>query len=229
VPVGVFLCEHFLSNAFATNGPQAYAEQVKFLTGLPFVSLLEIVGIYIPLAYHALYGIYIWYRGEGNVGEYSWTGNWLYTAQRWTGMIAFVYMGYHTYTMRFSGVHLLNGGYNFAYGKVHNELLAPWVVAFYALGIVAASWHFAYGLFLFVAKWGLVTGERARRRLGYLCLAIGLAFVGVGALTLKAFVSPNPNWEWAEPGAAAVGPGGHGSPATPLPLQGSPKAALETR
>jgi succinate dehydrogenase / fumarate reductase cytochrome b subunit len=54
VPIGVFLIEHFFSNAFATNGWAAYAEQVKFLTGLPFVPVLEIVGIYAPLAFHSL-------------------------------------------------------------------------------------------------------------------------------------------------------------------------------
>src|SRR3954468_7030950 len=60
VPVGAFLVEHFVSNAFATNGPHAYAEQVKFLTGLPFAVVLEWVGIYIPLLYHAIYGFYVW-------------------------------------------------------------------------------------------------------------------------------------------------------------------------
>lgn len=35
VPIGAFLVEHFMSNAFATNGPIAYDDQVKFLTGLP--------------------------------------------------------------------------------------------------------------------------------------------------------------------------------------------------
>ena len=69
VPVGAFLVEHFISNAFATNGPQAYGNQVRFLTSLPFTHLLEIFGIYIPLLYHALYGFYIWYRGESNVGD----------------------------------------------------------------------------------------------------------------------------------------------------------------
>src|SRR5258707_1834827 len=64
IPVGAFLLEHFISNAFATNGPKAYADQVKFLTGLPFVPILETVGIYIPLLYHALYGFYIWFRVE---------------------------------------------------------------------------------------------------------------------------------------------------------------------
>ena len=103
IPVGAFLLEHFISNAFATNGPKAYADQVKFLTGLPFVPVLETVGIYIPLLYHALYGFYIWFRGESNVSDYPWAGNFMYAAQRWTGAIAFVYIIWHTYTMRFHG------------------------------------------------------------------------------------------------------------------------------
>ena len=63
-PIGAFLVEHFVSNAFATNGLNAYNEEVRFLTGLPFVFFLELFFIYIPIAYHALYGFYIWYQGE---------------------------------------------------------------------------------------------------------------------------------------------------------------------
>ena len=80
VPVGLFLLEHFLSNSEAINGVAAYNAQVKFLTGLPFRLGLEIFGIFIPLAFHALYGVYIWWRGENNVIDYPWTGNWFYTA-----------------------------------------------------------------------------------------------------------------------------------------------------
>jgi len=203
VPIGAFLVEHFISNAFATNGPQAYGEQVKFLTGLPFTFLLELCFIYIPLAYHALYGIYIWYRGESNVSDYPWTGNWLYTSQRWTGIIALLYMGYHTYTMRFTGVHLFHGGYIYAYGKVHDELMTPWIVAFYAIGIIAASWHFAYGIWLFAAKWGITVGKEARRRFGYVCVLIAAAFILTGVISLIAFVSPNRDWHWDRPGSHA--------------------------
>ena len=80
VPVGLFLLEHFLSNAEATNGVAAYNAQVKFLTGLPFRLGLEVFGIFIPLAFHALYGMYIWWRGENNVVDYPWAGNWFCTA-----------------------------------------------------------------------------------------------------------------------------------------------------
>ncbi|MBV9180191.1 MAG: succinate dehydrogenase, partial [Acidobacteria bacterium] len=41
VPIGVFLIEHFVSNAFATKGPGAYTKQVEFLTSFPFVVGLE--------------------------------------------------------------------------------------------------------------------------------------------------------------------------------------------
>ncbi len=195
VPVGAFLVEHFVSNAFATNGPHAYAEQVKFLTGLPFAEVLEWVGIYIPLLYHAIYGFYIWFRGEGNVSEYPWTGNWMYTAQRWTGLIAFVYIGWHVYTMRVLGPHLFgttNGipGYFLAFGKVQGEVAATWALLFYAVGIIAASWHFAYGIWLFCAKWGITVGEQARKKLGYVCVAIALVFMFTGFATLFAFRAP---------------------------------------
>ena len=194
VPVGAFLVEHFVSNAFATNGPQAYGDQVKFLTGLPFTIWLEVFGIYIPLLYHALYGVYIWWRGESNVKDYPWAGNWMFTAQRYTGIIAFIYIAVHTYEMRFTGVHLFGGGYIYAFGKVRAELMATGNQLFYAAGIIAASWHFAYGLWLFAAKWGLTVGEKARRKFGYVCLAIALGFIGVGLMTMNAFIHPHSDW-----------------------------------
>lgn len=186
IPIGVFLLEHFISNAFATNGPRAYGDQVKFLTGLPFVLVLEIVGIYIPLLFHSLYGFYIWFNGKSNVSEYPWAGNFMYAAQRWTGGIAFVYMGWHTYTMRFTGTHLLTHP-TMAFDKVAAELQHPWAVAFYVIGITAASWHFAYGLYLFCAKWGITVSDRSRKAMGWVSAAIAVTLIVVGLVTLRAF------------------------------------------
>jgi len=55
------------------------------------------------------------------------------------------------------------------------------------VGIVAASWHFAYGLWLFAAKWGITTGDNARRRWGYMCVIIALGFIAVGLATMRSF------------------------------------------
>ncbi len=191
VPIGAFLCEHFFSNAFAVNGPNAYNENVRFLTGLPFVFFLELFFIWIPIAFHGLYGIYIWWRGESNVTDYPWVGNWMYTAQRWTGIVAFVSMGWHVWSMRFSGVHIITNSAA-AFSKVWYEFQQPWAVAFYFVGIIAASCHFAYGIWLFCAKWGIFTGGQARRRFGYVCVLIAVVFIVVGSATMAAFLSHGP-------------------------------------
>lgn len=187
IPVGAFLIEHFISNAFATNGPAAYTKQVELVSSFPFVVGLELFGIWLPILYHALYGFYIWYRGQSNISDYPWAGNFMFTAQRWTGAIAFIYMVWHTWHLRFTGVHLLSHP-AVAFGKVQLEFQHPWAVAFYAVGIFCASWHFAYGIWLFAAKWGITTGDVARRRFGYVCFAIGLAFILVGAATMYSFL-----------------------------------------
>jgi succinate dehydrogenase / fumarate reductase, cytochrome b subunit len=188
VPIGAFLLEHFISNAEAFKGPIAYGKQVEFLNSLPGVFLLELFFIWIPILYHGLYGIYIWYRGDSNLMEYPWSGNWLYAAQRWTGIIAFIYIGQHTYSLRFTGVHLATDPMQ-SFAKVQDQFQNPWMIAFYAVGIIAASWHFSYGLWLFAAKWGITTGERARRRFGYVCLALALGLVSIGAASMYGFLS----------------------------------------
>jgi len=187
IPIGAFLVEHIVSNFETINGPLAYAQQVKFLNSLPLVRVLEWGFIFIPLAFHALYGVFIAVRGRSNVNIYPWAGNWMYSSQRWTGAIAFAYMVWHTWHLRFSGVHLLAHP-NAAFGKVQGEFQHPWAVAFYVVGIVCASWHFAYGLWLFAAKWGITTGDKARRRFAYVCFAIAALFIVVGMVTVRSFL-----------------------------------------
>jgi succinate dehydrogenase / fumarate reductase cytochrome b subunit len=189
VPVGAFLFEHILisnSTAIGQNGPMAYARQVSFLANLPLVLLLELFGIWIPIGYHALYGCYIWYRGEGNTGSYPWTGNWMYTAQRWTGGIAFAYILWHVTTMRFLGVDL-HMDPSSSFGKVQLEVFQTPYFLLYVIGLVAASWHFAYGIWLFAAKWGIVTGDKAQKRLLRLCLGFFLVLTAAGLASLTSF------------------------------------------
>jgi succinate dehydrogenase / fumarate reductase, cytochrome b subunit len=202
IPVGAFLFEHILvSNATAISGPDAYAKQVAFLAGLPLVFFLELFGIWLPIAYHALYGFYIWYRGDGNTVAYPWTGNWMYTLQRWTGGIAFIYIVWHTWTMRFTGVDLHANPYA-SFGKVQAEVFQTPLFLFYVVGLVAASWHFAYGIWLFSAKWGIVTGEKAQKRFLVLCLLFFCVLTGAGLASLTSFRSlPQ---QLIEPGTAAT-------------------------
>src|SRR6201987_3169049 len=128
VPIGAFLVEHIISNYEIVNGPLAYAKQVLFLNSLPLVRVLEWVFIFIPLAYHALYGLFIALRGRSNVNVYPWAGNWMYLSQRITGIIAFLYIIQHVWRQRFSGVSLPEHP-GAAFHKVQVELSNPWMLA----------------------------------------------------------------------------------------------------
>ena len=187
VPIGAFLLEHLVSNFEAIHGPKAYGDQVLFLNSLPLVRVLEWTFIFIPILYHAVYGVYIWLRGKSNVVYYPWAGNWMYLAQRYTGLIAFAYIVQHVLRQRFMGVSLPENPY-YAFAKVQHELSNPIMVAVYVIAMIAVCWHFAYGVWLFAAKWGITPGNVARRRFGYVCAVLGILLAAMGIASIYAFI-----------------------------------------
>ena len=189
IPIGAFLVEHLLSNFEALKGPAAYAAQVKFLNSLPLVRVLECVFIFLPLLYHGLYGVYIWVRGKSNIVYYPWAGNWMYIAQRYTGLIALIYIIQHVIRQRFTGADLPNHP-GMAFAKVQHELSNPIMLAVYVIAMIAICWHFAYGIWLFAAKWGITPGEVARKRFGYACFAVGVLLCAIGIASIWAFIEP---------------------------------------
>jgi len=215
IPIGAFLLEHLLSNFEALKGPMAYGLQVRFLNSLPIVRVLEWVFIFLPILYHGAYGFWIWLRGKENVVYYPWAGNWLYVAQRYTGLIALAYIIQHVARQRFMGVDLPNHPAA-AFWKVQHELANPWMVAVYAIAMIAICFHFAYGVWLFAAKWGITPGERARRRFGWVCVVAGVLLAAMGIASIWAFIGPkyanapeNPALSYQVPGFR-----GHGSSLT---------------
>jgi succinate dehydrogenase / fumarate reductase cytochrome b subunit len=151
--------------------------------------MLEWVFIFLPILYHGIYGVYIWLRGKSNIVYYPWAGNWMYIAQRYTGLIAFAYIFQHVLRQRFMGISLPeNPGASFA--KVQHELANPWMLAVYVIAMIAVCWHFAYGVWLFCAKWGITSGVTARRRFAYICLVLGVLLAGMGIASIWAFVGP---------------------------------------
>jgi succinate dehydrogenase / fumarate reductase cytochrome b subunit len=189
IPIGAFLLEHLLSNFEALKGPLAYGQQVKLLNSLPQVRALEWIFIFLPLLYHGLYGFYIWLRGKANVVYYPWAGNWLYVTQRYTGLIALVYIAQHVWRQRFSGVMLPENPY-YAFHKVQIELANPVMLVIYAVAMIAVCFHFAYGVWLFAAKWGITSGEKSRRRFGAVCVAGGVLLCVMGLASIWAFIGP---------------------------------------
>ena len=193
IPIGAFLVEHIVSNFETWNGPLAYAKQVVFLNSLPLVRILEWGLIFIPLAFHAGFTA----SGSASAAAPTSTStpgpaNWMYITQRVTGLIAFAYIIQHVIRQRFLGVQLPEHP-GAAFAKVQHELSNPWMLAIYVIAMIATTWHFAYGIWLFSVKWGITPGDRARKRMGYVCGAIGSALCVMGLISIYAVVWKYPN------------------------------------
>ncbi len=188
-PIGVFLCEHVFTNSLAFfYGPERYNQAVLFLQNLPFVLFLEVFFIGLPILIHAVLGIYIWWRGESNPREYGYLRNWLYFLQRWTGIVALIFIIVHVYGMRIAWTFLPDVDHvDFAY--VSQNLSSLPMGIFYTIGVACSAFHFANGIWNFLIKWGITIGESSQRAMLYVCFLIGLiTFCGFMA-SLLAFVA----------------------------------------
>ena len=85
--------------------------------------------------------------------------------------------------MRFTGVDLHDNPMA-SFGKVQAEVHNPWLFAFYVVGLVAASWHFAYGIWLFCRE----VGHRFRRQ-GAAAAVCGSALAFFMVLSVVGFAS----------------------------------------
>ena len=174
IPVGAFLAEHFWSNSAALVSAQKYNQTSEELQTIPYRLFVEWAFIFLPILYHGGYGVYIWLRGQSNVSQYPWVRNWLYTLQRWTGLVAFAYIGWHLYTERW----ITHG--RSTYATVAADLRNPWYLAFFAVGVLASSFHLGVGIWNFLCKWGLAATARAQRAAGQLGVLVGVVFSVVG-------------------------------------------------
>lgn len=208
VPIGLFLLEHLFTNARSLQGQAAFDGAVADLARLPFVVVIEALGIWIPIAFHMVLGVLIATTAQANVGQHGFARNWQYTLQRASGIFLVFYMIYHTWALRFDGHYLHSAS---AYTYVSHHLAHPAVLAFYVLGIVAACYHFGNGLFGFAIHWGLVTGRGAQRQVARLGLAVALALSLLGVASLLGFRGWRADFlqkPHAAEHAAAVLPGG---------------------
>ena len=181
VPIGAFLVEHMVSNAFILQGAEAYNRQIEFLRSLPLVTFMEITFIGLPILYHALYGIYVSATGKINLSSYPYPKNFLYTLQRWTGLIALAYIGYHVYHTRI--VNALYGT-EVSYARMKELMSTPWIFYFYVVGLAAVMFHFANGIWGFLVSWGLTVSQKSQKIAGVCSAAAGLILFGVGIASL---------------------------------------------
>lgn len=203
MPVGAYMVVHLLTNASVLDGPAAFQRNVYQIHSLGAVlPLVEWTFIFLPLLYHAIYGILIVRGALPNSSTYKTSSNIRYTLQRATGMIAFVFIMWHVFHMH-GWFHFeawekgvaepLSGAqfkpFNAASTAAKAMQLSLIVPILYAIGVLSCVFHLANGIWTFGITWGIWVTPRAQQWATTACLVFGLLLgaVSMGALGGFAF------------------------------------------
>lgn len=195
IPIGFFLFFHIGTNsliAFSSPADDLYQKQVDNIRNLgPLLIPVEILFIFIPLAYHCIVGVKIWLESRPNSRNYSYWGNIRYTLQRTTGVATLLFILVHLYQMHWLGAWF-PGGYGFEHELASASTAkvmqgSAWIGPFYMIGVVASVFHFSNGIWTFLITWGITAGPRAQRVAGYACLAFGIGLGITGIIAVRGF------------------------------------------
>ncbi|MGN7388237.1 succinate dehydrogenase cytochrome b558 subunit [Sporosarcina sp. SAFN-015] len=184
IPVGLFLTQHLVINHFATRGEEAFNNASNFMGNLPFVLFLEWFVIYIPLMFHAFYGVYIAFTAKNNVQRYGTFRNWMFLLQRITGVFLVIFIAWHIWETRIQKA--LGTEVNF--DMMANILSSPFMLVFYIAGVIAATFHLANGLWSFAVTWGFAQSPNSQKIVSYITILAFLVLSVIGIQALLAFV-----------------------------------------
>ena len=185
LPIGIFMCVHLGINYTANWGADSYNFAALFMSELlPYRVVLEIVVIYIPIFFHAIYGIYVAVKSGYNASTYSYGANWRFILQRVSGIIVFAFLIWHLYTTKFQVMMGSEADFIF----VHHLADEPLELAFWIIGLLCCVYHFVNGLWTFLISWGVTVSERSQQVAKYVLVIVFIALAAFAIRAIFAFV-----------------------------------------
>jgi len=220
IPIGVFLFPHLTTNssvvwgAFLNRdkftdygvGPEGagvatFQHEVDFIHSLPALILIEILVLWLPIAYHAGMGIVFARTGRLGGGPTAYGGQKRYMLQRLTGYVGLLFIFMHISSLRWGWSW--GGLFPKTFDATHaasttaehfqaSSLPMAVVAGFYLVAVLGLVFHFANGLWTAAITWGLTITAQAQRRWGYVCGAIGLGLAGAAVTAILGFATLDP-------------------------------------
>lgn len=185
IPIGIFVIQHLLINHFAVYGEESFNKAASFMGDLPFVTILEIFVIYLPILFHAILGVYIVLVAKNNAGRYSYFRNWMFYLQRITGIITFIFIVVHVWQTR---IQVAMGNAEVDFSLMEGILNNPFFLWFYVIGVISTVFHLANGLWGFAVTWGITQSPRSQQVVTYLTLLVFVVVSYIGVRAIFAFV-----------------------------------------
>lgn len=185
VPVGAFLVFHLRTNTAAAAGADAFDDAARRLQQLPFSLAAEIFLIGLPLAFHAIYGLYLAAATDPGSPRPTPGRRALSRLQRATGVVVFVFLFFHLWTARL--VQIRDHASLDLFRLIQAALASRWITALYVAGIFAAIVHLAAGVWTSADAWGLLRTRGARAVTAVAAAAVFAILSVWGVVALSGF------------------------------------------
>jgi succinate dehydrogenase / fumarate reductase cytochrome b subunit len=227
---GSYLIVHLAINATLVEGARhmgeatVYQQQVDKIHSLPFLQVISLSVLILPLVFHTLYGLYVSFQGKSNPLNYGYGKNWLYVAQRVSAVVIMFFAAFHVLTfkglMNWTGMEFfqqLTFVPDKATQSAVNHMHAAWWVGWvlYPAGILCATFHLANGFWTGAISWGLTVSKQAQQRFGYVCVMIFIATTLCGFAALFSTLAQKADYSIIERKGESVRPLSIGLPAVP--------------
>ncbi|MFP3916664.1 succinate dehydrogenase cytochrome b558 subunit [Lysinibacillus telephonicus] len=186
IPVGLFLVFHLSLNFTATGGEEAYNNATGVMDLVPHSLLLivEWIVIYIPILFHGLYGVYIAFTATNNVKRFGTFRNWMFALQRFTGVFLVIFIAWHIFQTRIQKAL----GAEVEFSMMEEIVRNPWMLAFYIVGILSATFHLSNGIWSFLVSWGITQSPKSQKIASYVTMVFFVLLSIVGVAAILAFV-----------------------------------------
>jgi succinate dehydrogenase / fumarate reductase cytochrome b subunit len=171
-------------NHFAASGAEAFNNAAHFMENLPFRYVLEIFVIFLPLIYHAVYGVYIAFTAKNNANRFGFFRNWMFVLQRITGIVTLIFVSWHVWQTRIAA----QMGAEVNFDMMADILSSPIMLGFYIVGVLSTIFHFSNGLWSFAVTWGITVSPRSQRIATFVTMGVFVVLSYVGLRAILAFV-----------------------------------------
>ena len=149
-----------------------------------YVLLMEIFVIALPILFHALYGLVIWWYGRSNVTRFGYVRNWIWWLQRISGIGILAFLVLHVGGTRILAIFDKSIGHDM-FTHVQTLLANPAYLTAYLAGLILAVFHLCNGLWTMGISWGLLTTAESQKQAQW---AMALVFLGVSSLGIHGVI-----------------------------------------
>lgn len=181
VPLGIYVIVHLYNNLRTLTGEASFNEHLASSRSLPFIVPLAILVIWIPIAFHGLYGLFGMKKSRPNLGRFAYFENLKYVLQRLSGLGLLLFIPAHVFKTRIEPyLNHTTLDFNHMVEGMHE----PQTLVVYCLGILGVAYHLANGIWQFCIGWGITTTARGMQRtqiISFVIFAVLLA-MGYGAI-----------------------------------------------